>query len=102
MYHFVNESLIFIYFFALFIGALDTDLAKTDAYSKTCINLIMTAWIMNIGLSLILSVASIFSKIYNYIKKRKATEVRDEPYRIKTAPGNENVQNKTIDLEGNN
>lgn len=95
MYHLINESFITAYYCVLFVGTIDYDEETMQTYTDACIYIIIMSWAMNIGLSFILTLFSVFSKICNYIKKRSVVEVRDAPYRM---PKREYKTNLTTEI----
>jgi ABC-type polysaccharide/polyol phosphate export permease len=89
--------LIAAFHIVILIGFVKGIQENSKELANICLYFITAAWAMNMISSMIDTVTTVYKKIRNFIRKRRAAKVEGN-YRVKTVPEIEPKEDKTVDL----
>ena len=99
-FHFINEILIGVYHVVIISSLFKNNSNKSEDFANACINIIITAWALNIMISITRTLKKIAEKIKEIIINRKKNKVEDNS-QLKTGKDQEAKRDdlKVYDLD---
>jgi hypothetical protein len=98
IFHFFNEILIGVYHAVILVSLINGVSDKSKELTDICMKIILSAWILNIVISLSNTTKAVVEKIKDFLAKRKQKVTQDK-YKTKTAPEPGDDDCKIVDLE---
>ena len=98
VYHFFNEILIGIYHAVILVSLINGVADKSEELTDICMKIILSAWILNMVISMSNTVKMVVDKIKDILAKRRLKKTEDK-YKTRTAPEPIDDDCKVAELE---